>query len=237
MHLSHWQKVDSWSTSTRNHEAETPTLESCAHQVGKQELLEHQCGTGEQLGAAWQHCSQRGWKCYPKSKRVMPSASHAKCMWKGDLETYVILSDENPRKTDSFVFGIPEIPCLRSMAMEKVSLRSALHSCCQLHGALEHVWDPLCNYGFILSLVRTWRMEARKKQETKLTLVPLFQNETFMLSCSFWDSAVIRETESSFQPWRKQKLHIYCTCLVITLLYPSTQNMGHKNGWVVEVAD
>lgn len=47
-------------------------------------------------------------------------------------------------------------------------------------------------------------MEMRKKQETKLTLVPLFQNETFMPSCSFWDSAVISETESSLQPWRKQ---------------------------------
>lgn len=70
----------------------------------------------------------------------------------------------------------------------------------------------------------------RKKQETKLTLVPLFQNETFMPSCSFWDSAVISETESSWQPWGTQKLNDYCTHLVITLLYPSTQNMRHKNG-------
>lgn len=128
-----------------------------------------------------------GWKCYPESKRVMPNASHAKCMWKGDFETYVILSDENPRKMDNFVFSIPRSAqqCWRAMAMEKVSLRSALHPCCQLHVALKHIWDPLCNYGFVLSLIRTWRMEMRKKQETKLTLVPLFQNETFMLSCSF----------------------------------------------------
>lgn len=37
----------------------------------------------------------------------------------------------------------------------------------------------------------------RIKQETKFTLIPLFQGETFTLSCSFGDSAVIRETESS----------------------------------------
>lgn len=40
-------------------------------------------------------------------------------------------------------------------------------------------------------------MEMRIKQETKLTLIPLFQSETFTFSCSFGDSAVIRETKKS----------------------------------------
>lgn len=48
-------------------------------------------------------------------------------------------------------------------------------------------------------------MEMRIKWETKLSLVPLFQNETSTLCSSYWDSGVTRETESILQPQRKQK--------------------------------
>lgn len=57
--LMHWQKVDSGYISTRNHKAEALLLESWIHQVGKQNLLECQCGTGEQLGTVQQHSSGR----------------------------------------------------------------------------------------------------------------------------------------------------------------------------------
>lgn len=71
------------------------------------------------------------------------------------------------------------------------------------------------------------------KQETEITLVPLFRNKTFTLSCSFWDSAVIRETESSLQSQRKQKIHEYLICLVITLYNtPLLNTWGTKMvGW------
>lgn len=57
--LMHGQKVESGYVSTRNHKAEAPVLDSWVHQVGKQNPLKCQCGTGEWLGAAWQHSSGR----------------------------------------------------------------------------------------------------------------------------------------------------------------------------------
>lgn len=84
-------------------------LESCAHQVGTLEFLEHQCGTGDQLGAAWGHCSQRsrgGENAIQSQKEscqmhLTPNVCERKTL------KHVILSDENPRKMDNFVFSIP----------------------------------------------------------------------------------------------------------------------------------
>lgn len=52
-----------------------------------------------------------------------------------------------------------------------------------------------------LALIRTWGMEMRVRQETQLTLTPLFGNETFALRCSFWDQETRKQ--SSLQPQRK----------------------------------
>lgn len=64
--------------STRNYKAGTPALESCAHQEGKHELLKCQRGTGERLGAAWQHRSQRSWRGANTVSKV--KKGHAKCI-------------------------------------------------------------------------------------------------------------------------------------------------------------
>ena len=83
-------------------------------QVGKQELLACQHGTGERSGAAWQRCSQRshrGETLHPESTEVIANASHTK-------RTHVkarLLHTSNhflmkpPPKWTIFFFNTPEI--------------------------------------------------------------------------------------------------------------------------------